>query len=155
MRRAINSRAMKDGEDTNHSATPIYHHQVKQMIRAYAKAGIRDAMARMFCLLGLWVSGGRSGEPKFTAIEACLWCFTFTALFCRVPQSKVSKMKLVAWVAGADPDLCIFAAFGANLALNPRSVDDDGTSWLYEALQVSNPKPCKKTRGLRQGPRTG
>ena len=62
------------------------------------------------------------------------------------PQPKVSKTKLVAWVAGADPDCCIFSAFAADLALNSRSPDDeDGTSWLYQDLQV--PSPNKKLGG--------
>ena len=55
---------------------------------------------------------------KWTPVESLLWCSHNTTLFARVPQPKVSKTKLVAWVAGADPDCCIFSAFAADHALS-------------------------------------
>ena len=92
--------------------------------------------------MGLWVSAGRSSEPKL--LSGRRWspsCGSHnTTLFARIPQPKVSKTKLVAWVAGAYPGCCIFSAFGADLALHRRSPNDaDGTSWLYRDLQVLSP----------------
>jgi len=111
VRRATSQRAMKDGDDGDQSATPVHLDLLKQIVAAYAAAGTADAARRIFGLMGLCVSSGRSSEPKRTPVESLVWCSHFTALFARVPQYKVYKTKLVAWAASASPDCCIFSAF--------------------------------------------
>ena len=68
------------------------------------------------------------------------WDPGMKAGFASIAQSKVSKVKIIAWIAGADRGRCIFLALGDFLAMAPLPVyKEDEPAWILPALQNSNP----------------
>lgn len=68
------------------------------------------------------------------------WDPGMKAAFVSIAQSKVSKVKIIAWIAGADRGRCIFLALGDFLAMAPLPVyKEDEPAWILPALQNSNP----------------
>lgn len=62
-------RSMANGEELDHSETPIYHHTIQMMIRALSREGSSEAADRKLALESLWLSGGRLAEVSFLLIR--------------------------------------------------------------------------------------
>ena len=135
------------GESTDQSAPPLYLCHFEQIVRSYARKGTADAASRIFGLQGVLHSGARSGEAKWMSFDCMTWDRQFNAATLTVPQPKVSKSKLVAWVAGREWWLCAFTALGDFQTMNRWPVsDEDGTRWVFPALHSSN-DPAKQIGG--------
>ena len=64
------------------------------------------------------------------------WDPHFQCLFSEVPQSKVSDVKIVAFVTGSDRNVCWFTSFGDILVLGDRyDFEEAEASWLLPRLQ--------------------
>jgi hypothetical protein len=118
---------------------PIYIIHVKLMNRALSLEGSADSAARKLALDELWSSAGRSSETAWLTWTGLEWDPFYTCVFAQIAQSKVHKVKLVAFVAGANRHRCWFLSLGDYLALRtPRAHDPDKPSWLLPALQQTN-----------------
>ena len=77
---------------------------------------------RALAILLQWVSAGRSGEVAWLTWDQLEWDSFFTCTFATISQTKVSKDKIIAMVAGRDRHGCAYQALAAMLCL----VEDRG-----------------------------
>ncbi|KAJ8599134.1 hypothetical protein CTAYLR_008284 [Chrysophaeum taylorii] len=136
IQRIKSQRSMAAGEDEDHTAPAIYPCQIDRIVRAYARKGSQESAKRIHTIHGLWMAGARSSEPRWMALgNVGRFDVQFNAWFITVPQSKVSKTKLTAWIAGNGWERCILTSFADNMVLNRLEVqEDDGTRWLFPDL---------------------
>ena len=73
----------------------------QDMCAALARCNTAEAAERKFAIKSLWRVGGRAGEPAFLSFEGLKWNIRFGTVVAEAPQSKPSKLKLAAFVAGA------------------------------------------------------
>lgn len=78
-----------------------------------------QSVERKLAVLGTWLMGGRSGEAAFMHVGGLRWDKFQQCIVAEVPQTKVSKLKLAAWVAGADRHSCIFLALAVRALPQP------------------------------------
>jgi GGDEF domain-containing protein len=107
------------------------------MVRALALEGSPEAAGRKAAILNLYLVAGRSGELGWLNWDSLEWDPYFRVVCGDMPQTKVSKTKKIAFVAGACRELCFFLAFGDTLVMVPQPTydDEDGkTTWMHPAL---------------------
>ena len=73
-------------------------------------------------LLQLWDSVGRASETACLTWDDLEWDDEFNCVFVVIKESKLSKIKLIAFAAGVDRHCCFFLAQG-----NPHQPP----MWLY------------------------
>ncbi|KAJ1448010.1 hypothetical protein M885DRAFT_623834, partial [Pelagophyceae sp. CCMP2097] len=171
MERVCFQRAALTGEETDHSPTSIYQCQVKAMVRALALEGSPEAAGRKAAILNLYLVAGRSGELGWLNLDSLEWGPYFRVACRDIPQTKVSKTKKIAFVAGACRELRFFLAFGDTLVMVPQPTYDDedepgtmlgkffkalqprerGGAEKYAAVAVDQLPPNPSAGGIRPG----
>lgn len=148
MTRIVFERCKKDGTELDQSAPPLYTEHVELLSAAYAKEGSCEAAVRKFAINTCLRAGGRASEPAFMTMESMEWDIHFHAVYGELPQSKPSKVKLVAFCAGKSRHSCWFLDFADYLSLRPEIEPEDPTeadavSWLCPELHRSS-DPAKR-----------
>jgi hypothetical protein len=133
-------RAMLAGEKMDHSAEPLFLEDVKAMCKSYAKEGSRQAARRKLAIKTLYQSAGRSSEIAFMHLDGMYFCRKFQCVIADVPQSKTSKSKKVALVAGNGRHACWFLDFGDYLWGDEERppYEENGAVWLLRELRGVN-----------------
>ena len=110
------------------------------MARSYARAGGAEAATRKLAIISLERAAGRSSEVAWTTWDGLKWDSHFKHVFGEVPQSKGSKVKLVAFGAGVDRHADWFLALADYLVCQPDRVvySEDHPSWLFPRLQKTS-----------------
>ena len=95
---------------------------MKLVARAYMRAGssqklAKEAAQRNFSLDCLFKAGGRSSETACCIYDSLEWDFENEGVFIEIIDSKKSKVKLIAYVAGADRESDWFVKCGHYLTL--------------------------------------
>lgn len=141
VQKVIFQRAVKDGDEMDQSATPVYPCQIRLIIRALAKVGTREATLRALAILIALLSAGRSSEPAWASFERMEFDANFDCAFLEVWQTKVSKVKLVALPPGATRHECFALLLGDHLCFGrplPQDSDDrldmDIVDWVIPEL---------------------
>ena len=101
-------RDVKDGKKIDNSATPLYHEEMSNINAAYARANTPESAVRKFSIAHLWSAAGRSSEAAFCNLDGMQWDTLHQCVFVEYAQIKVSRVKLIACVAGATRHLCWF-----------------------------------------------
>jgi len=119
------------------SATPVYLHHVKSMLKAYAKKGDKEAAERSFAIITAHQAAGRVSEALLTPLENLEYDSFFTCVFVQI---FIPETKLAAFVAGRDRYCCFFTSLGDDLTLNhrPSVQEEGGTHWLLPKLHENN-----------------
>ena len=82
------------------SFAPLYLPTIKRVNAALAKAGTIEAATCRFGIQSAWHSGGRSSESACITWDTALqWDEEMQEVYVEVKQSKISKAKLIAFVA--------------------------------------------------------
>jgi hypothetical protein len=141
VRRICFERDSKSGEGIDHSCSPIYPCHVEEMTRALALEGSAEAAMRKFAITCGHQAAGRPTELSFVAFDSMQWDPFFTCAIAELPMSKVSRMKHVAFVAGANRHCCFFLGLADHLALGGSSAyityEDSDTVWMFPELRRS------------------
>ena len=93
------------------------------MFEGAKNIGEPEAARRAFSLICLHQSAGRSAEPAYMALGSMSFGSLFNQVAAEVPQSKTSKVKVIAFVAGLTYYLCWFTLFGDCLMLDPERLE--------------------------------
>ena len=93
------------------------------MFEGAKNIGEPEAARRAFSLICLHQSAGRSAEPAYMALGSMSFDSLFNQVAAEVPQSKTSKVKVIAFVAGLTYYLCWFTLFGDCLMLDPERLE--------------------------------
>lgn len=126
------------GELGDDSEVPIYLEHVKKMCRAYAIADTPEAAVRKLTIKMLIQAAGRTSEVAWLTTSGMSWDDHFHCVVVAVPQSKVSKVKFIAFCAGVDRHSDFFVDLGDKLALEKRPIfDEDDVAWLVPELQYT------------------
>ena len=103
---------MKTGEQMDFSSEPLYLEDLIDIVRAYTEAAsevnyrggatgpIREAVLRKYAIVSAGQAAGRPSELAFILTDVVRWDSFYRQLFPVLPQSKTSKIKLIAFVAG-------------------------------------------------------
>jgi hypothetical protein len=138
--RTLFQRAMESGEEMDKSAAPIFLVHVQLMCAAYAREGSAQAALRKIALLTAWQSAGRSAESSWISFKGMYWCENYKCVFTKVPQTKVCKVKIIAFMAGRNRHCCWFLHFADYLTSKALPVYEESVaSWLLPALRVEKP----------------
>ena len=113
---------------------------MKKVNAALARAGTIDAATRRLGLESAWHSGGRSSESACITWDNTLqWDEEMQAVYVEIKQSKISKAKIIAFVAGADRHCDWFLALGDYMAMHaPPLYDSDEPPWMIPELHVTS-----------------
>ena len=106
------------------------------MNAALARAGTIEAATRRLGLASAWHSAGRSSESACITWDTALqYDEEMQAVYVEVKQSKISKAKLIAFVAGADRHCGWFLALGDYMTMHPPTLyNSDEPSWMIPEL---------------------
>ena len=88
----------------------MYLWHVKLMAKAWSLKGDAESAERKFQTICLWLTAGRSSEAAWLSWGTMDWDAGFDCLFAELPQSKVSEVKLVAFMAGNTAESCFYEA---------------------------------------------
>ena len=69
----LKARSVKDGEKTDHSVSPIYHHHIVDCISSYSLEDTADATREKITLLCVRQSCGRVSEIAWVLLESLTW----------------------------------------------------------------------------------
>jgi len=116
MGRAFFKRSVLSGEELDKSAAPLYLSHVQDMCKSLALSGTREAASRTFAVKCLHQAAGRSGEVAHLSYTRLRWDPYFKCVHAYFAQAKTSKVKIAAFVAGANRHSCCFTDFGDVLA---------------------------------------
>lgn len=86
-------RSVKDGEKTDHSVSPIYHHHIVDCISSYSLEGTVDATRKKFTLLCVRQSCGRALEIAWVLLESLTWDSCFKQVCAHIMYTRVSMMR--------------------------------------------------------------
>ena len=97
---------------------------MKLVSAAYMRAGsdkklATQAATRNFSLDSLFKSAGRSSETACCIWDSLEWDFENSCVFIEIVESKKAKMKLIAYVAGADRHSDWFIKLGNDRSFKP------------------------------------
>ena len=118
------------------------------MAKLWSLKGDADSAERKFQTICLWLTAGRSSEAAWLSWDTMDWDAEFDIIFAELPQSKVSAVKLVAFMAGNTAESCFYACLGDYLVMcaGRRPVYEEGEpAWVF-------PEPAK---GQEAGRRVG
>ena len=103
---------------------------------ALARVGTIEAATRRLGLASAWHSAGRSSESACITWDTALqYDEEMQAVYVEVKQSKISKAKLIAFVAGADRHCDWFLALGDYMTMHPPTLyNSDEPSWMIPEL---------------------
>mmetsp|Transcript_11867 Transcript_11867/g.25044 ORF Transcript_11867/g.25044 Transcript_11867/m.25044 type:complete len:409 (-) Transcript_11867:690-1916(-) len=140
IKREVFERAQASGAEMDKSETPLYlKSHIAPVIGAHAKVGDLEATTRRLGISTLWHSAGRASETACCTWDGIEWDPEFGAAFVEIRQSKVSKAKLIAFVAGANRHIDWFLALGDYLAQSKPSVyNSDEPAWILPTLHNTN-----------------
>lgn len=124
-------------------AAPIGLKLMKLVSAAYMRAGAdklaAQAATRNFALDCLFKAAGRSSETACCLWDSLEWDFENECVFIEIVESKKSKLKLIAYVAGADRHADWFIKLGDYLVLHePPIYNSDEPVWLVPELHGSD-----------------
>ena len=102
---------MRNGEDLETSAPPIYNCHIRYIIEAYSKYDTAEAAARRFVAVGAWQAAGRAAEIAWASMASLKWDNHFGQAFITLPQQKVCKAKSVACMPGKSQFECWYLGF--------------------------------------------
>ncbi|XRB19838.1 hypothetical protein RI054_22g96850 [Pseudoscourfieldia marina] len=139
MKRVIFERQKEHGELIDKSATPIYSDTIRACVRAYQlTTGSAEAIMRALVIICLWLAAGRASEVAWLTFDSLKWDSLHQCVLQEVLQSKTSKSKMVAYVAGSCRHLCWFLAFGDFLTMCLASIiynEERCQNWMFPDLQ--------------------
>ena len=104
--------------------------------RALALEGSAQAAVRKFSVVCARQAAGRAAELAWISYHAMEFDPFFRAIYAEWPQSKISKIKLVAFVAVFFRELCFFNGWGDRQVLNGGGAKpfDSDAPWLCSEL---------------------
>ena len=149
--RTLFQRAVKAGEALDKSNVPIFLEHVKKICGHFAKTASSESeelqhALRKFVIKSLHMAAGRTAEISWLHLLGLKWCVHFQCVFCEIPQTKTSKVKIIAFVAGNDRHACWFLDLADYLAtgalragLERTRSEQDYVMWLFPALRKQNP----------------
>jgi hypothetical protein len=139
-------RTKEKGGVVDKSETPLYLHHVQLMNRAYAQEGSAESAKRSFAVTCLWSGAVRSGEVGCLCWESMVWDSLNLCVFVEWFQHKTSKAKTVAFLAGANRDICWFLRLADYLVLqgDQRQIFESGSiAWVFQDMQMrKSPGTC-------------
>lgn len=149
--RAHCERADAAGKKLDKSETPIYLPTMKMVNAALARAGTSEAATRRLGLQSAWHSGGRSSESACITWDTALqYDEEMQAVYVEIKQSKISKAKLIAFVAGADRHCDWFLALADYMIMHPPLIyNTDEPSWMIHELHGTSSPGTKLGDWLR------
>ena len=108
----------------------------QEICAALSRCNTAEAADRKFAIKTLWRVGGRAGEPAFLSLEGLEWNTRFGTVVAEAPQSKPSKLKLTAFVAGASRHFDWLLDFADALIWDRgfRKFDPNVKTWLHDDL---------------------
>ena len=132
----LNDGRLTETQTPSLRAVPIYLPTMKKVNAALARVGTIEAATRRLGIESAWHSGGRSSESAcITWDNALQWDEEMQAVCVEIKQSKISKAKLIAFVAGADRHCDWFLALGDYMAMHaPPLYDSEEPSWMIPEL---------------------
>ena len=139
--RYLFTQAKKTGDAVDHSVAPVYGPNLSAANKALTRHGYTfENCLRKLTLTCLRQTAGRASELGWLHLETFDFDIFYGQVFCELPESKPSKMKLCAFVAGFKPELCFFTAFGDILAHNQPFFDEDDGDVTVFFNQLANVK---------------
>ena len=123
---------------------PIYLKVIKLCLLALAVSGSVEAPTRKLAIWTLWASVGRSSETSTVTWDGLEWDEEMQGVFVEIIQSKVGRIKLIVFVAGADRHSCFFLHLADYMASRrPPVYNSDKPAWLIPELHDTS-TPAKK-----------
>jgi hypothetical protein len=104
----------------------LYLWHVKLMAKAWPLKGDAESAERKFQTICLWLTAGRSSEAAWLSWGTMDWDAEFDCLFAELPQSKVSEVKLVAFMAGNTAESCFYEAVAQSELPRPSTRPSSG-----------------------------
>ena len=99
------------------------------------RSRLSQAAKRKLALTTTWRTAGRSSEAVTLTIDQLEWEDEFGAAYAEVAQTKVSKMKLIALVAGRHRHCCWLLDFADYLTIVEReNYDPEQPAWIFPEL---------------------
>jgi hypothetical protein len=121
---------------------PLYLEHIFEMAEAWSKMGEPEDALNKFQMICLWLAAGRSSETAWLSWDAMDFDVHYKCVIAELPQSKVSELKLVAFMAGSTADSCFFVAVGDDMVMNggrPSALySSSSTPWVFPELQAHN-----------------
>ena len=108
------------GSVIDNSAVPLYYEHINAATNHLAGQRGADAIARRATILLTWQASGRTGEATFVQWAGMSWDSHMGCVFAKVPQTKVSKIKLCALCCAFDRNMCWLKAMGDMFATTQR-----------------------------------
>ena len=108
------------------------------MAKLWSLKGDAESAERKFQTICLWLTVGRSSEAAWLQWDTMDWDSEFNMLFAELPQSKVSAVKLVAFMAGNTAESCFYTCLGDYLVMcaGSRYIYEPGEpAWVFPSLQ--------------------
>ena len=97
----------KTGDTIDHSVSPVYGLNVFAANEALTRHGFTfENCLRKLTLTCLRQTAGRASELGWLHLETFDFDIFYDQVFCELPESKPSKMKLCAFVTGFKPEFC-------------------------------------------------
>ena len=118
----------------------MYLWHVKLVAKAWSLKGDAESAERKFQTICLWLTAGRSSEAAWLSWDTMDWDAEFDCIFAELPQSKVSEVKLVAFMAGNTAESCFYACLGDYLVMcgGRRHIYEEGEpEWVFPELQAA------------------
>ena len=118
----------------------MYLWHVKLVAKAWSLKGDAESAERKFQTICLRLTAGRSSEAAWLLWDTMDWDAEFDCIFAELPQSKVSEVKLVAFMAGNTAESCFYACLGDYLVMcgGRRHIYEEGEpEWVFPELQAA------------------
>ena len=118
----------------------MYLWHVKLVAKAWSLKGDAESAERKFQTICLRLTAGRSSEAAWLSWDTMDWDAEFDCIFAELPQSKVSEVKLVAFMAGNTAESCFYACLGDYLVMcgGRRHIYEEGEpEWVFPELQAA------------------
>ena len=151
MTRHIFQRCMVAGESMDHSVSSIYPEHVASISKALSLSSHPEAAKRKFAFRGLESTAGRPIEVGFITHDSLSWDAHFKVLIGEAPQSKPSKVKLLAFMAGVNQYYCYFTDWGDALIADRGSsvYSNQQGSWLFPEVHHATSSSTLLSRWLQ------
>ena len=121
MHRHIFQRCTMNNIPMDMSADPVYPEDGAVMCRALALEGSAEAADRKMIVCSVIQGGCRAGELAFVLVEDMRWDPHFKVVQAKSSMVKVSKNKIISFMAGIDRHWCWFRQWADAMVMNKRA----------------------------------
>ena len=153
----VTTRAAKNGEELDHSASPVTVEHLSLVSRAYALNGSEEAAERKMAISTLRSAAGRASEAGLVNWDGMEYDLGFDCPFQEFLQLKTGKVKRVPFLPGKTRHLCWYLDTADYLIgqRNRESYSPDEPAFLFPFLAKSSGSGTKISnflKDLRQRP---